>query len=609
VIGCLLWGASVRGAVSSEDVVRFGLPPISQLQPSPDGHWIGAIAGGTPSGWLVWNLEMPSAPPRLVPGSFSGFLWGGTGSITLLDSSLTRLGGWHLPDPHSDGVPWTLSPSLRWARPLRPHPPRSDGLLLEGLDSRSVLRPTANRPLDVFRVPSSGGPPERVARNPGSIVTWIADASGALRAGLDVQGTQQRLVTFPGGRMDRGVVRMRFDLKRDAAFVLGIAADGSRLWFSARGDQNTRGVHELVVANPDPPRRIFSDSRYDFDGRGVIHGNNLVGLVSEQDRPKTHWLDPRWTPTPDSMGFPVALLGDGDRALFWRPEGSGLGTASIVTRPDLSKKPQPLSPFGGTRPAEPFPTEVLQWTARDGVSLEGYLSLPREGTSGATPLVVLVHGGPWERDYSINPPEADFLNGRGWAVLRVNYRGSDGFGDPFQQRGAGHWRGAARDLIDATRAVLQSASLDSQRVTICGSSFGGFLSALTLTEPDSPFRAAATINGLFDVNAWLGDRRSSLLPRDRIRARHRLRGSRQPDVESMRVDAKRVSAPLWIGHALDDDWVPPQHSRHFEDSLRRHSKVYESVYWSDGGHRLGTPEQRASRWDQAERFLRRKTYP
>jgi hypothetical protein len=71
--------------------------------------------------------------------------------------------------------------------------------------------------------------------------------------------------------------------------------------------------------------------------------------VSEQDRPKTHWLDPRWTPTPDSMGFPVALLGDGDRALFWRPEGSGLGTASIVTRPDLSKKPQPLSPFGGTR--------------------------------------------------------------------------------------------------------------------------------------------------------------------------------------------------------------------------------------------------------------------
>ena len=611
-VGWALLGEPVRGAVSPDEALLFQRPALSQLQPNPSGHWIGALTGGSQPGWVCWNLNAPTSAPRCVTGRFSEFLWGGDDSVTLVDPTSPRFGGCHLPHPEAPSVPWTLPASLRWARSLRPNPPLPDRLLLEGVDVSRRPRPIRSTPLDVFQVPASGGISEavvRVARNPGNIVTWLADATGTLRAGLSRHGTEQRLVSFPGNRPDRATPRMRFDLRQDTARLLGIAADGSRLWFSARGGHDLRGVYELVVDGSHPPNRIASNPRYDFDGRAVIHGNTLVALVSEQDRPMTEWLDPKWTSTPPSSGFPVALLGDGRQAVFVRANTPDGGGVSVVARPDLSQASRPLQPPTAARPPRTLPSEVLRWTARDGLPLEGYLSRP-EGTPKATPpLVVLVHGGPWERDYANNPPEAQFLVHRGWAVLRVNYRGSDGFGQRHQELGAGHWRHAAQDLIDATRQVLDSRIGPTGPVVICGTSFGGFLAALALTEPDSPFQAGACLNAAFDLDLWL---RQSL-PREsrhqRAIRRTLLRGDSRPDPQSMRVDPRDIHQPVWLGHALDDTQVLPEQSERFARSLKRLDRPLEQVLWPSGGHTLGTPEEQAHCWDQAERFLKRQVTP
>ena len=66
-----------------------------------------------------------------------------------------------------------------------------------------------------------------------------------------------------------------------------------------------------------------------------------------------------------------------------------------------------------------------------GWSCVRYLTIPPGVEAKNLPLVLLIHGGPWFRDYDNFDPEVQLLANRGYAVLQVNYRGSTGFGLNF----------------------------------------------------------------------------------------------------------------------------------------------------------------------------------
>ena len=95
--------------------------------------------------------------------------------------------------------------------------------------------------------------------------------------------------------------------------------------------------------------------------------------------------------------------------------------------------------------------------SRDGLNLVSYLTLPKasdpegEGRPNEPlPMVLIVHGGPWARDAWGFDPEHQLLANRGYAVLRVNFRGSTGFGKEFINAGNSEWAGKMHDdLIDA----------------------------------------------------------------------------------------------------------------------------------------------------------------
>ena len=594
----------LHAEVSPAEIDLFRPPVVSQLQPSPDGRWIGGLVSTPNPGWVCWSVQEPEAPPRIVPGRISEFTWLGSNSVVWVDSSQYPPVWMYLPDTKADATPWQPPGSVDWIRILRPSPPLPDAVLLEGFQNAGTRGPFSPKRLEVFRVPICAPEPMRLTPNPGRVLTWMADAGGQVRLALELRGTRQRVLEFPDGSPPTGRVRLVFDLTYDTPRWLGVSADGSRAWFAARMNRDTRAVHELVLGRDTPPRLVSSYPDYDFDGRVIADGNAPVALVTEEVMPKTQWMDPRWSEVPDTVGFPVALLKDGRTALFWNPGPEGGGEAWIVPRPDQDRIPIRLAASAGIPVSHHQASQRIDGHARDGLRWTGYLSMPELTGSPRPPLVMLVHGGPWERDYAVNPPEAEFLIRRGWAVLRVNYRGSDGFGRRHQELGAGHWRHAAQDLIDATRQVLDSSVVDPDRVVICGASFGGFLAALALTEPDSPFRGAACLNAVFDLAAWLRHAPSPGSPHHRMVRRALLRGSHQPDPGSMRVDPRKIHHPLWLGHAVDDEQCPVEQSRRFATSLQGLGGSVDLVIWPSGGHTLGTPGNRAACWDEAERFLR-----
>lgn len=605
LIGCLgtwIGGNPASAEVSSREVDFFRPPALAQIQISPSGKHVAALTT-TPDGWTVWTPRSsptvtPLPPAATIPGGFGRFAWIGDDQVLLTSRSSAP---WELKSlPFAGSTTRTLTPAIgvHWVRPVVT--PLDSAVLIEGYRHDTRGR-SLGRWLDVWKVPLSGGAPERAARNPGDIVEWKVDARGRVQAGLALRETTQELRLAPTAEEPSGRTVFTFDGIRDPAQLLAVSENGQSLWFAARMGRDTRGVYEFDLRAARVRRACWTDPDFDFDGRAWVVGSSLVGLTVERERSEWIPLDSSGSVGQGLPGSLVALAASGTYAVFHdrTPPERWVGT----TLP-----PYPQLPFGtllnspSTTSDLPLP-EVRQWTARDGLPLRGYLTLPRTTDGTRPPLVMLVHGGPWTRDFWCWSPEAQFLASRGWAVAQVNYRGSAGFGWAFQEAGAGQWNGAAEDLIDVARGLAESGQVDGQRQVITGASFGGYLSALALTQKSQPFRAAASLGGVFDLAKWWRSTREREPDFVRQVQRAWLFGAGRLESPQVKLANQVSSVPMWVGHSQDDALVPIQQSELFVAALQKAGRSVDWVSWPDGGHTLGTPEQQAERWDQVERFL------
>ncbi|MBN1435242.1 S9 family peptidase [Candidatus Fermentibacterales bacterium] len=118
--------------------------------------------------------------------------------------------------------------------------------------------------------------------------------------------------------------------------------------------------------------------------------------------------------------------------------------------------------------------EPLLIESRDGLQLPSYLTLPKAGEP-PYPTILLVHGGPWARDYYGYDPFCQLFADRGFAVLKVNFRGSGGFGKSFLNAGNKEWGAAMQDdLTDAVQWAIDEGMADPERIVILGGSYGGY---------------------------------------------------------------------------------------------------------------------------------------
>ena len=137
------------------------------------------------------------------------------------------------------------------------------------------------------------------------------------------------------------------------------------------------------------------------------------------------------------------------------------------------RKDKSLTKMFSNRPVlETLPLSNMQpvsFPARDGLTIHGYLTLPRGVPAEKLPTVLNVHGGPWGRDSWMFDPEAQWLANRGYAVLQVNFRGSAGYGKAFLNAGNREWAGKMHnDLIDGVNWLLERGIADPRHVAIMG---------------------------------------------------------------------------------------------------------------------------------------------
>ena len=128
----------------------------------------------------------------------------------------------------------------------------------------------------------------------------------------------------------------------------------------------------------------------------------------------------------------------------------------------------------------------ISYTARDGLTIRGYLTLPKGVPAKNLPVIVNPHGGPWYRDSWGYNGEIQFLANRGYAVLQMNFRGSVGYGRKFWEASFKQWGLAMQDdITDGVNWLIKEGIADPKRIAIYGASYGGYATLMGVTKtPD-----------------------------------------------------------------------------------------------------------------------------
>jgi dipeptidyl aminopeptidase/acylaminoacyl peptidase len=262
------------------------------------------------------------------------------------------------------------------------------------------------------------------------------------------------------------------------------------------------------------------------------------------------------------------------------------------------------------------PMLAREITARDGKKLVAYLTLPRgrgDPHSGKlaqpVPLVLNVHGGPWERDRYGFHPEQQWLANRGYAVLSVNFRGSAGFGKSFTNAGDHEWgRKMHDDLLDAVDWAVGEKIASPDKVAIYGGSYGGYATLVGLTFTPDRFACGVDIVGPSNLQTLL----TSIPPYWKSFYEDMVRRIGDPRTEEGRkllaersplTFADRIKRPLLIAQGANDPRVKQAESDQFVAAMKEKNLPVTYVVYPDEGHGFARPQNRLSFYAIAEGFL------
>jgi dipeptidyl aminopeptidase/acylaminoacyl peptidase len=469
--------------------------------------------------------------------------------------------------------------------------------------------------IEIWRVDLKTGAVTLIAENPGNVVDFTIDSD------LRVRGAQVSKAEGGGEYRVRDTVTAPWRTLQtwgttDTFEALDFSADGKSVYVQTNLGTDTVGLYEMDAAS-GKMTKIASDPGVDL---GTVFENPVTRKIEAVtfNRDRTRWqvLDPKLAG--DFAGLARAAPGDfnilnrdladatwlvryvndaGPVKYFTWDRRAQKATFLFSARPNLEK--YALAPMK--------PVEIK---TRDGLSLPSYLTLPVGVTAKNLPMVLWVHGGPWARDEWGYDAYAQWFANRGYAVLQVNYRGSDGFGKKFRNAAMKEFSGKMHDdLVDAVKWAVAEGIADPKRIAIAGGSYGGYATLVGVTFTPDLFACAVDIVGPSSLvtlvesfppywgpilsNSWypfVGN------PKD-------VKDRADMEARSPLTKVDNIRVPLLIGQGGNDPRVTAKESEQIVAAIEKKGGKVTYVLYPDEGHGFARPENRVDFNARTEGFL------
>jgi dipeptidyl aminopeptidase/acylaminoacyl peptidase len=292
-------------------------------------------------------------------------------------------------------------------------------------------------------------------------------------------------------------------------------------------------------------------------------------------------------------------------------EGPGYGLIDLTTR----HADWIANRYDRLGPDDIGPVRAVRFKAADGLDLSGYLTLPNGKEAAKNlPLIVFPHGGPADRDRPGFDWWAQAMASRGYAVLQVNYRGSNGLGWDFEKAGFGQWgRKMQTDLSDGVRDLAKEGTIDPKRVCIVGASYGGYAALAGAALDPGVYRCAVSYAGPSNMGrmvAWSKDHKGVAAERYWLRF---MGGEKAGDAALAAIspaqNAGKVQVPVLLIHGKDDTVVPMEQSYMMSEALKAAGKPVEFQVLKSTDHWLTRGETRLAMLQATMAFVEKNNPP
>jgi len=266
-------------------------------------------------------------------------------------------------------------------------------------------------------------------------------------------------------------------------------------------------------------------------------------------------------------------------------------------------------------PRPELPTEHLmsmqpvRYASKDQLSIPAYLTLPKTENKTNFPGVVLVHGGPWARDYWGYNSFAQFLANRGYAVIQPNFRGSTGYGKSFLNAAINQWGEKMQDdLTYAAQYLVDNDYCDSSRIAIMGGSYGGYATLAGLTFTPNVYAAGVSIVGPSNLFTLLETippywESARVMFHKRMGNPNTEKGRAQLKRQSPFFHANKIKAPLLVAQGNNDPRVKTSESDQIVIAMRDIDLPVEYINFPDEGHGFAKPQNNMAFITVMEKFL------
>lgn len=468
--------------------------------------------------------------------------------------------------------------------------------------------------------------------NPGDVRWWLPDHEFQIRAAVSIDGRDSHqelrvrdgrdkpwrvLINWPFG--ESGVLE-----GYGSQLAIAFSRDGKSLFVQSALHSDTTqflrvdiatGKEQVIVHNPKANVwNVMTQTLYDFA---------MVLFDPKTDEPQAvafDYLKPEWKAIDPGVAPDFAFLQEKDSVpvIISRSvdDKTWLVDRIYADRPDrfyfydrAARKLDLLFPDSPLLEKYTLvKTEPYVITARDGVEIPCYLTLPAGVPARNLPLVLTPHGGPWARDDWGFNIEAQLLANRGYAVLSPNFRGSDGYGKEYLNAGNGQWGVGTmqNDLTDAVQWLVKKGIVDPKRVGISGGSYGGYAVLAGLVFTPDLYACGVDMCGISNVKTAF----ETMPPFwQLIKRRWIMRvGDAEHDEDLNRrispvFHVENIKAPLLIVHGLNDPRVKISESEQVVAAMRKNKIPVTFIVYSDEGHGLGRGENILDYAGRMEEFL------
>ncbi len=588
--------------------VLFGNPERSSPQISPDGAMLGYLAPD--QGVLnVWVRTLGKTDDRVITNDrkrgIRNFTWQYDSKNIVYTQDQNGDENWRV---------YQANVGSKQTRDLTPYDKvRADIVGYEPTHPDTLLVQMNKRDpkvFDIHRIDLKTGQVALDTENPGDVNSFQNDH--------DLQVRAAQVVTPDGGT----IIRVRDDAKspwrelmkwgadETLGQIAGFSPDNKALWVMTSLDANAARLLSVDIATGK--RTVIAEDPQ-FDVSFLVtqpKTNRLDAVVFLRERRDFQIINKEFQPDFEALkkvrDADISDISRDQADAKWVVTYEGDDAPVYYYLYDRTSKKATL--LFSNRPAlEKFKlakVKPIEYRARDGMTIYGYLTVPAGAEAKNLPMVVFPHGGPWGRDLWGYDPWAQWLANRGYAVLQPNFRASTGYGKQYLNAGDRQWAGTMHtDLLDGKEWVVKQGIADGKKVCIMGGSYGGYATLAGLVFSPDAFACGVDIVGPSNLNTLL----KSIPPywSTFLAVLHKRMGDNEAflNTQSPLFKAEQIKAPLLIGQGKNDPRVNKAESDQIVAAMRKNNKPVEYYVFPDEGHGFARPENRMAFNAASEEFL------